>query len=430
MSQGSPIRLAVVLLALSGTQGRACHADFIQLKTGGELRGSLVKGTSTSEPELTIVSISGATITVPRTEVEIVQSRSPLVEEYITRSREIPHTVAAHQELADWCVSRQLKAQRVEQLELLLELEPDNEIVHRSLGHIRHEGQWMSRDDAMAKQGYVKHNGKYITQLEFELLEKSSAERAAEQEWYPKVKQWTTWLVGRDARRASEAVTALRDLREPNAVAALWNYLGEHKNIECRKLFVEVASQIPGPLPARKLSRFLLNESDEATFRLALSAINPEQKDEVLKNCLPGLKDKSNDVVQRAALVLEKFGDERVIPELIDALITTHRVKALIPAQTISVGFGISPSGTPSMLPAGTTGLVPSEIEMLNRAGQLPYGYTINDTGPKPPMKSVTVKAIVRNTRVLEALKAITGEDFGYDQRDWQKWWTLKQAAS
>ncbi|MFO0204482.1 MAG: hypothetical protein ACK528_15295, partial [Alphaproteobacteria bacterium] len=82
MSQGSRIRLAAVLLALAGTLGRACHADFIQLKSGGELRGSLVKGKGTSEPELTIVSTSGATITVPRTEIEVVQTRSALVEEY------------------------------------------------------------------------------------------------------------------------------------------------------------------------------------------------------------------------------------------------------------------------------------------------------------------------------------------------------------
>ena len=418
MSQGSRIRLAMTLNVLIWMFNGQCCADLVQLKNGGELRGSLVKGTGTNEPELTIVSTSGATITIPRSEVEVVQSRSPLVEEYVTRSREIPHTVQAHQELADWCVSRQLKPQRAEQLELLLELEPDNEVVHRSLGHIRHDGQWMTRDDAMAKQGYVKHNGKYITQLEFELLEKSSAERAAEQEWYPKVKQWTNWLVGRDSRRANEAV------------AALWNYLGAHKNVECRKLFVEVAGQIPGPKPARKLSTFLLHEVDEPTFRLALDSIDPEQKDEVLKNCLPGLKDKSNDVVQRSAIVLARFGDERVIPELIDALITTHRVKAQVPAPSINVGFGVAPNGTPSLLPAGSTGMVPSDIEMMNRAGQLPYGYTYGNSNPTTPMKTIMVKAIVRNTRVLEALQKITGEDFGYDQRDWQKWWTLKQASS
>jgi len=193
---------------------------------------------------------------------------------------------------------------------------------------------------------------------------------------------------------------------------------------------VATAGRISGPKAVRKLSQFLLQESDEPTFRMALDAINPEMKDEVLKTCLPGLKDKSNDVVQRAAIVLSKFGDERVIPELIDALITSHRYKTQVPATSINLSFGVAANGTATLLPPGSTGTVPSDIEMLNRAGQLPYGYTIQNPNPVTPMKTVTVKAIVRNSRVLEALQKITGEDFGYDQRDWQKWWTLKQASS
>lgn len=406
-----------------------CHADLIQLKTGGELRGELVKGSGTREPELSIITVSGVKVTVPRSEVDVVQPRSPLIEEYVTRSREIPHTAQAHQQLADWCASRQLKSQRIEQLELLLELEPDNEVVHRALGHIRHEGQWMSRDEMMESQGYVRHNGKYITKLELELLEKTESERAAEQEWYPKVKQWTGWITGRDPRRISEGAASLRALREPDAVAALWNYLGQHKNVECRRLFVEVTGQIPGPKSARRMTQFLLNEADETTFFQALNAVSPDSRDDVLKSCLPGLKDKSNDVVQRAALVLEKFGDERVIPELIEALITSHRVKVQVPAQNINVAFGSTANGTPTMLPPGT-GMVPNDIEMLDRLGQLPNGYTVSNPAPPIATKTVLVKAVVRNSRVLTALKKISGEDFGFDQRDWQRWWTIKQAES
>ena len=207
------------------------QADLVRLKNGGEVRGALVKGSDkTRDPELTIVSFTGATITVSRSEVDSVQMRSPVVEEYVTRSREIPHTIEAHQQLADWCSSRQLKSQRVEQLELLLELDPENEVIHRTLGHIRHNGEWMSREEAMAKQGYVLHKGKYITHLELELLEQTGAERAAEQVWYPKVKQWTGWLGGRDPRRIAEGLQNLRAIDDPDAVAALWNYLGQQPN--------------------------------------------------------------------------------------------------------------------------------------------------------------------------------------------------------
>lgn len=406
------------------------QADLVRLKNGGELRGALVKGSDkTRDPELTIVSFSGATVSIPRDEVESVQMRSPAIEEYVTRSREIPQTLEAHQQLADWCVSRQLRTQRVEQLELLLELDPENEVVHRSLAHILHDGQWMSRDEAMAKQGYVKHNGKYVTQLEMELLEQTGAERAAEQVWYPKVKQWVGWLGGRDQRRVTEGLQNLRAIQDPDAVAALWNYLGQQQNSDYRLLFVEIAGAMKGPKPVRRLSQTLLNEGAEPVFRVALATIDADQKIEVVKYCLPGLSDKSNDVVQRAAIVVGQFGDERVIPNLIDALITTHRYKVQVPDTSNSVSVGITPNGTPTMLSPGSTGNQPNNIEMLNRLGQLPYGYRVNNTNPQP-MKTVNVKADIRNTHVREALQKLTQQDFGYDQRDWQRWWALKQAAS
>lgn len=422
---GSWIVAAVGLCVVSCAQ-----ADLVRLKNGGELRGALSRGSDkTRDPELTIELFSGATVTISREEIESVQMRSPAFEEYVTRSREIPHTIEAHQQLADWCISQQLKAQRVEQLELLLELDPDNEVIHRSIGHVRHDGEWMSRDEAMAKQGYVLHKGKYITQLELELLEQTGAERAAEQVWYPKVKQWTNWLGGRDPRRVTEGLQNLRSIQDPDAVAALWNYLGQQQNSDYRQLFVEVAGQLKGPKPVRRLSQALLNEGYEPVFRMALATIDDDQKIEVVKYCLPGLKNKSNDVVQRAAIVVGQFGDERVVPNLIDALITTHTYKTQVPDNSGSVTFGVASNGVPTLLPSGNTAVLPNNIEMLSRLGQLPYGYTVNETNP-PVMRTVTVKSDFRNTHVLAALKQLTQQDYGYDQRDWQRWWAIYRAAS
>ncbi len=420
----------IVATAVGLGGGSCAQADLVRLKNGGEVRGTLVKGSDkTHDPELTVVSFAGATITVPRSEVDSVQMRSATVEEYVTRSREIPHTIEAHQQLADWCSSRQLKAQRVEQLEHLLELDPDNEVTHRSLGHVRQNGEWMSREESMAKQGYVLHKGKWITHLELELLEKTGAERAAEQVWFPKVKQWTGWLGGRDPRRVAEGLQNLRSIDDPDAVSALWNYLGQQQNPEYRQLFVQVAGQLKGLKPVRRLSQEMLAEGNEQIFRLALDTIDADQKTEVVKYCLPGLKDKSNDVVQRAAIVIGKFGDERVIPDLIDALITTHRYKISVPDTSGDIGFGVASNGVPTMLPSGNMAIIPSNIEMMSRLGQLPFGYTVNDPTPTR-MRTVNVKTDVRNTQVLEALKGITQQNFGYDQRDWQRWWTLKRAAT
>ena len=218
--------------------------------------------------------------------------------------------------------------------------------------------------------------GKWITHLELELLEKTGAERAAEQVWFPKVKQWAGWLSGRDPRRIAEGLQNLRAIDDPDAVSALWNYLGQQSNPEYRQLFVQVAGQLKGPKPVRRLSQGMLAESNELIFRQALDTIDADQKTEVVKYCLPGLKDKSNDVVQRAAIVVGKFGDERVIPDLIDALITTHRYKIQVPDTSNTIGFGVASNGVPTMLPSGNMAMIPSDIEIMSRLGQLPYGYT------------------------------------------------------
>lgn len=408
--------------ALQGARG-----DVIQLKNGGEIRGTLDRVTSAPKsPQVTIHSVAGATITVAREEIDAIQLRSPPVEEYVSRSRLIPHTVEAHQTLADWCVSRQLKAQRAEQLELLLELEPENELAHRSLGHVKQDGQWMTRDEQMTRQGYVLHEGKYITRVERDLLEKTSADREAEQKWFPKVKQWVGWLGDRDSRRVQEGLQLLRSIRDPDATAALANYMSEHQNPDYRLLFVQVAANLPGPKPARPLSRNLLHDPHSGVFQAALSAIRKEQQLEIVKYCLPGLRDASNDVVRRAAIVLGRFGDQRVVPELIDALVTTHRYKTQVPDTRGDVTFGTAANGSTTMLPSGGA-MTPGNVEMLSRLGQLPFGYTVNDTQPRR-MRTVTVKTNVRNSEVLDALKGLTQQDFGYDQRDWQRWWTIHQS--
>ena len=41
----------------------------------------------------------------------------------------------------------------------------------------------------------------------------------------------------------------------------------------------------------------------------------------------------------------------------------------------------------------------------------------------------VTIKGDVKNAEVLEALKKITGQDFGYNKRTWEAWWQT-QASS
>ncbi|MCA9111068.1 MAG: hypothetical protein KDA52_14040 [Planctomycetaceae bacterium] len=61
------------------------------------------------------------------------------------------------------------------------------------------------------------------------------------------------------------------------------------------------------------------------------------------------------------------------------------------------------------------------------RTGQLPYGAVVIPPPGGTVTKSTTVTRTERNVEVLEALKTLSGENFGFDERTWQLWWAAHE---
>jgi hypothetical protein len=410
----------VLLLAAAAT----AQADVVRLKNGGEVRGQ-VDAASRNPAALRVVveTLTGGRIVLDRAEVEFVTPRSLEVEEYETRARGIPDTVEAHRELADWCRERRLLPQREEQLQLLLDLEPDDLDARRVLGHERHNGQWMSREEWMLSRGYVRYKGRYVTQQELDLLEKSQAEREAEQDWYPRVRMWYGWSTGNNPQRAAEGLANLQAITDPDSVPALDNFLGDDENDRVRLILVQVLGKLVGPKPVPVLvQKTLLDDSDQVRDT-ARASIRPDQFELALEYFVPELKNDSNEVVQRAAAAVGEMGTVNTVPYLIEALVTTHRWKIEVPDRT-AVSVGVTPDGQVGMPNGSLSGALPPEVEMLARTGQLPYGAIV-----LPPAfqfrrtRTVTIKGDVKNEAVLAALQKLTGQNFGFSEHDWRLWW-------
>ncbi len=402
----------------------AARADVIRLKNGGELRGQVERSNlGTNRPTIVIQTLSGGRIVVSRDDIEFVSPRALKVEEYVTRARNVADTVEGHWELAEWCKENYLKEQRIEQLEAVVDLEPDHEKARRALGHTRQNGQWMTRDEWMASRGYIKHKGKYVTQQELDLLEKSAAERQSELEWFPKVRLWFGWASGNNADRVSDGLARLRSINDADAVPALAGVLGKHADGDVRLLYVQILGGMHGDKPVRPLvDRSLFDDSD-AVREAALEGIKPEQYEHALDYYVPELAHDSNTIVRRAGGALGKIGDINTVPYLVEALVTEHKWKVRIPATP----EGLVDSGT--LAAAGI--VLPLEVEVALRTGQLPYGaIVIPPPGTRRPMRTVTIKGELKNDEVLAALQKITGEDFGFNKRDWQVWWTTRSKST
>lgn len=416
-----PVMLVAAVLAAASS----AQADLIRLRNGGEIRGQITREASNDPQQLTIETLSGAVVILDRSEAEFVTRRPLKVEEYETRAKRTPMTVEDQWELAEWCREQALMSQREHHLAKVIELDPDHEKAHYALGHTKHDGVWTTRDELMKSRGYVKYKGRYITPQEMELLEKSEAELAAEQEWYRKVRMWHGWLL-RYPDRAQAAVLQLQQIRDADAVAALRKYFADESDKQFRSLYIQVLGQIPGPNSAAALVRQSLVDADYELRYRALDALSPDQHERAMQLFIEELKNGLNPVVERAAIGLQRVGDERVVPELIEALVTTHQYRVTVPETSGNMSFS-----TDGSFPGTAQPLLPPEVELALRTGQLPYGAIVL----KPQMgpvrtRTMTVRKEHRNEQVLAALRKLTGQDFGYDERTWQLWYTAQKSGA
>lgn len=402
--------------------GSQCRADLIRLNSGGEVRGEVLP--STVDDVVLVRTLSGAELKLPKREITFIEKRTPLIEEYVSRDRQAPETVEARWELAEWCRVHQLKDQQAEQLELLVDLDPDHAQARALLKHVRHNGVWMTRDEMMTQRGYVQHKGRWITLQEYDLLSKTAAEREAELAWYPKVRLWLAWITSTSPQRQAEGIREFNAIDDPYAVTAIDKFLGGHEDPQIRLLAINVFGRIQDPRRVLPLVEFFLYDGDPVVREASIVGIGSDYREQALAPLIKALGHDSNQVVNRAGEALGRIGDERVVPALIDALITSHKYKVTVPAGN-SISIGMNPVGQPGLV-SGTP--IPPAIDLLNRTGQLPYGYRVVGNQPPGSMKTVTVRASVQNGDVLNALTQLTGQNFGYDERAWLQWWTVKKS--
>src|SRR5690606_1888697 len=152
-------------------------------------------------------------------------------------------------------------------------LQPDHEAAHRALEHVQENGEWMTRDEQMARRGYTKYRGRYVTQHELDLLQKSDAQRAAEKEWFGKVLPWVRWVAGDSDRQRRQGITNLEAITDPAAIAAMTMHMADHDHPAVRRLFVSVLSRIPGPEAVPPLVARSLYDGSSGIRQAAMEAI-------------------------------------------------------------------------------------------------------------------------------------------------------------
>lgn len=423
MRTGITNSFLIALILIAGAPYSVAHADLLKLKSGGEIRGKLEPlSSSGSENVRTVKTLTGGSITVDANQIEFITNRSLSIEEYESKAGEIENTVAAHLKLSDWCSQNHLRSQRNLEMEKILLLDPDHAKARAALGYTKRDGEWMTRDEAMRKNGYVKYKGRYVSSVELNLLEKNEAELIEERKWIKNVKLWLAWMNSNQVQQQQTGLKNIQSIRDPHSVAALARLMGRHKNLMIRSLLISTLAQIPGDKPLRPLAELVLTDPIQDIRKTALDVLTKRNATKAIAYFIEALKNKSNIIVQRAGSGLAAIGDQSVVPDLIAALTTSHTYRVRVPDATSTYSFNTN--GT-----FGNSGVVlPPEIEAGLLAGRYPNGVIVLPSQqPKVRMRTVSVKHVHQNESVLLALQNITKQNYGYNERLWQLWWASTQ---
>ena len=418
-------RSALYALCIALFSFHAACADIVYLKTGGVMRG-LIKTAddSTDKTSVTMSLLSGAEVELIVEHISSRQLRPLKFEEYEVRAESLPDTLKAHWELAEWCREQKLDEQREIHLEIVLVIDPKHRQAHYGLRHTFYREQWMTReeyDQTRIADGFVKYKGKWVRADKLESVKSDDAATKAEREWYAKVRIWLNWATGNHPERAADGLNNLREISDPKAVSALVQFLGKSQRADVRRLFIEITGKIEGPVPVVPLATLSVREDVRELRELALTMIDETHYDQARQLVIDELRDRNNIVVRRAGTVLAKIGDETSAPALIRALVTTHSYKVRVPVQGYS--FGVDGS-----IPSGSG--LPPEIEIGLRTGVYDSVQVVPLLGAARATKLIPVAINRENAEVLMALRQITENNFGFDEKAWQRWWNVDRSQT
>lgn len=420
----APLPAAKLLLfsvaLCSVTLCTVARGDLVVLKSGGEIRGEVLK----SVPgEVVVRTLSGAEIKVSQPAVDSVTKRRLAVEEYETLRRQTPDTVEDHWVLAEFCRERTMKTERERHLRRIIALEPDHLLARRGLGYFKHEGEWTTQDELKQSKGYVKFKGKWVLPQELDLLALAEKETELEKSWYKKVNLWRDWLAGDRVDRQNEGYRNLVGIEDANAVPALYRAFNNHTNEEARVMYVSILKTIAGAKVVGPLVFQSLKDPSDRVRMTAIRAIPEDLRSDALPIYAKALKNELNVVVNRAGLAVGMIGDETMIPNLINALVTRHVYETWVPDQDISIG--LSQNGNMAQVQPN---YLPPDIQALMATGQLPYGVGVNQQPVRK--KLVTLQKDEENPAVLIALNKLTSQDYGYNEKAWKAWWNASHGFS
>jgi len=394
---------AIVAAALGwGLVADAAQGAIYVLKSGGRVEGESLNPQRTAGEPYLVQTPAGVKLALPEGLVARVVVRSDLSRQYEALVQSTPQTVEGQWALAEWCKEMGLVSERKRHLHEVLALDPDHAEARKALGYQRFGSRWLTQDEYLQSQGYVRYNGAWRLRQEVEILTRQAQEELAIKQWRKDIRRWLD-QVASGGRLAASAAQSLENIRDPLAAPALAELIADPKQPRAIRLkCLELLGKLPPGLATVPLLRVALEDSDARVQDACLEELKRGPIDVAVAGLVMQLKSPDNARVNRAAECLAALGDKSATLPLINALVTEHR-------------FQINPN-------AGG-GNMSLQFNSSGSGGTGPGGLTM---GNKP----IYVKKQLQNPSVLSALTSLhPGTNFRYNVEAWRQWYIQSQTS-
>lgn len=388
--------LAALALFVLNVPGMA--DDVLKLKSGASMTGRLLNPSEKNPEIYKFETTDGIQVEFAADLVEGVEHKGLVMDEgYAKKLEEFGgDTVDGNIKMAQWCTEHKAPSRAKVHWKRVLELDPDNALARKKLGYQKRiDGEWRTADEEMAEQGKVRYKGRYISKQEMESRNDKKRRAKEAKQWLKKITKWYNELDGKNGEQAKANFEALVD---PMAIPALVEVLkAESKRgnrLSVKLMVVKALARIDTPDSRSVLVALTVNDPNEEV-RMSCLDILKEKPDKGVINYLVSRltpKTSTNAQLNNAALALGVLGDKTAIPALIEALVTIHKY-TMSSGQSGQTSVGFGGGGNSS-------------------GGGFSFGESTQ-----------TVKKAHQNEQVLNALKALTGVNFLYDQTAWQNWY-------
>jgi hypothetical protein len=392
---------AGVLLSFAIPGTAPGHADIYHLRSGGSVSGKLIESTAEQYVIRTLVG----TVRLPLDAVERIEEAPNPFDEYEARQAKLADQPAAHVKLGRWCREEGLREEARRHFRRAIELDPDFVPARAALGQVKVGDLWVDGDTVVKRTVTTKPSAEDAAKEQEQLA------RAIQGQWNLRIRAIKQSLLDSALERlVKDGRRKILEIRDPLAILPLAEVLSRGDR-DCRALLVEALQAFPNDEATMNLAILALIDRDEEIRRRTLVELKRRRDPRVVAQYREALQSGNGFILRRAAEGLGSLAAVEAVPDLIEQLTVRQR-------QYVEVPTGHYLNGYPQIFQGTSVVQIAPGVRVVHWP-QIGVWHPNFGTDSEYELKEVTVF----RTEVLEALKKITGKNFGFERDAWRRWY-------